>query len=188
MHTLSRKKNLMFPMPVLLIATYNEDKTVNVMNAAWGTLEDSNMILIELTRDHKTSENILREKAFTVAFATEKHIKEADYFGLVSGNDTKDKFEKTHLHVHDAVVVHAPVIDEYPVSLLCRLERIDETNGDFAVYGKIENISVDDAFLDENGNLDIDKCGFVTYSSSDHSYRSVGKKVASSFSVGKEIK
>ena len=188
MHKVSKNRNLMFPMPVLLIATYNEDKTVNVMNAAWGTLEDSNMILIELTRDHKTSENILRDKAFTVAFATEAHIKEADYFGLVSGNDTKDKFEKTNLHVHDAGVVQAPVIDEYPVSLLCHLERIDETNGDFAIYGKIEDISVDEDYLDEKGNLDIDKCSFVTYSSADHSYRSVGRKVASAFSVGKEIK
>lgn len=188
MHNITKKKNLLFPMPVLLISTYNEDGTVDTMNAAWGTLEDTNVILIELTKDHKTSSNILREKTFTVAFATKSHIKEADYFGLVSGNDVKDKFEKTHLHTHDAEVIHAPIINEYPVSLLCTLERVDETNGDFAVYGKILSISVDDDYLDENGNLDIDQCGFVSYNSIDHSYRLIGEKVASAFQVGKDIK
>lgn len=187
MHNITKKKNLLFPMPVLLISTYNEDGSVDTMNAAWGTLEDTNIILIELTKDHKTSENILREKAFTVAFATKSHIKEADYFGLVSGNDVKDKFEKSGLHVHVEEILHAPIIDEYPVSLLCTLERVDETNGDFAVYGKIVSISVDDNYLDSDGNLDIDKCEFVSYNSADHSYRLIGEKVASAFSVGKEI-
>ncbi len=187
MHTLVNKKNLLFPMPVLLISTYNEDGSVDTMNAAWGTLEDTNVILLELTKDHKTSENILREKCFTVAFATKNHIKEADYFGLVSENDVKDKFERSGLHVHEERTLHAPIIDEYPVSLLCMLERIDETNSDFVVYGKIVSISVDDDYLDEKGNLDIDKCEFVSYNSADHSYRLIGRKVASAFSIGKEI-
>lgn len=182
------KKQGLFPMPVLLISTYNEDGSVDTMNAAWGTLEDTDVILLELTKDHKTSANILREKCFTVAPATKGHIQEADYFGLVSGNGVKDKFEKSGLHAHDAGIVHAPVIDEYPLSMVCELVRVDETGGDFAVYGKIVALSVDDSIRKEDGSLDAERCDFVSYFPVDHSYRTLSGNVADAFRVGKEIK
>ena len=181
-------KNLLFPMPVLLIATYNEEGTVNVMNAAWGTMVDSDLILLELTKDHKTSENILREKAFTISYATIDHIKEADYFGIVSGNEVKDKFLKSGLTSKESTVVHAPIIQEYPVCLECSLYKVVETEDEFAIYGKISSIDVDDKYLDEKGRLDFDKCGFVTYNSFDQSYRVVGKKASSAFKIGLELK
>lgn len=188
MHQLIEKKNDLFPMPVLLISTYNVDGTVDTMNAAWGTMEDFDVLLLELSKNHMTCKNIEREKVFTVAFATAKHVKEADYFGVVSANDVKDKFEKSGLHYHDAGVIHAPIIDEYPVSLLCKLERIDETNGDYVVYGKILSTSINDEYLDDKGNLDFEKCEFITYCSNDQSYRLVSKSVAKAFKVGFEIK
>ncbi len=188
MHQLIDKKQGLFPMPVLLISTYNEDGSVDTMNAAWGTLEDTDVILLELTRDHKTSENILREKCFTVAPATIEHIREADYFGLVSGNEVKDKFAKSGLHSHDAGILHAPVIDEYPLSMVCEVVRVDETNGDFAVYGKIVSLSVDDSIRNENGAIDAKRCRFVSYFPIDHSYRLVEEKVADAFRVGKTLK
>ena len=83
-----------FPMPVLMIATYNEDGTVDVMNAAWGMMLERDRIVLNLTETHKTVKNIKERKAFTVSLADASHVKEADYFGMVSGNNTKDKFEK----------------------------------------------------------------------------------------------
>lgn len=88
-----------FPMPVLLVATYNSDGSVDVMNAAWGTMLSRTQVILNLTQTHKTVENIKERKAFTVSIADSKHVVEADYFGIVSGNDTPDKFEKTGLTV-----------------------------------------------------------------------------------------
>ena len=86
-----------FPMPVLMIATYNPDNSVNVMNAAWGTMLERDQVLLNLSENHKTVKNIKERKAFTVSIADSLHVKEADYFGVVSGNNTPDKFTRSGL-------------------------------------------------------------------------------------------
>ena len=89
-----------FPMPVLLIATYNEDGSVDVMNMAWGGVCAENMVALNLDEDHKTSRNLKARGAFTLSIADLPHIKEADFFGIASGNKMKDKFERSGLHAH----------------------------------------------------------------------------------------
>lgn len=188
MHKVVKNKNYLFPMPVLMIGTYDENGKPNLMNAAWGTMEDSDVILIELTKEHMTSKNIIRNKEFTVAFADKDHVKEADYVGIVSQNDVSDKIEKSHLHYEKADGINAPLFSDFPISLNCKLERIDETNNDFVVYGKIVSISVDDKCLNSDGKLDLSLCNLITYNSIDHSYRVLGEKVADAFKVGLELK
>ena len=92
-----KTKSAIFPMPVLMIATYNEDGSVDVMNAAWGTMFEMDEVLLNLTETHKTVKNIRRNKAFTVSIADSKNVVAADYFGIVSGNNTIDKFLKSGL-------------------------------------------------------------------------------------------
>lgn len=183
-----KNKNYLFPMPVLIISTYNEDGSVDCMNAAWGTMEDMDVIEIQLTEDHMTSKNILRTKAFTVAPLDKKNVVAGDFVGVVSANDCKNKFEKTGWHAKKGSVVHAPNIEELPLSLECELIRVSRENGDFEVFGKIKNISVREDVLDENGKLSLDKCEFVTYCSIDHSYRLVSEKVADAFKAGLALK
>ncbi len=180
--------NMLFPMPVLIIGTYNNNGSVNVMNAAWGTMEDMDVILIQLTSDHKTSINIKKNKAFTVAFADAKNVEPADYVGIVSGNKVDDKFAKTGWTVTKSDAVNAPIINELPVTLECELVRVDTTNGDFAVYGKIKSVSVRDDVLNDKNQLDPDKCQFLSYISADHSYRLVSTKVADAFKIGQKLR
>ena len=104
-----------FPMPVLMIATYNEDGSVNVMNAAWGTMLSRDHVILNLTETHKTVKNIKKRKAFTVSIADSKHVVEADYFGVVSGNNTPNKFENSGLSVIKSENVDAPIINEFPI-------------------------------------------------------------------------
>jgi hypothetical protein len=86
-----------FPMPVLMVATYNEDGSVNVMNAAWGTMQERDTVVLNLTETHKTVQNIKARGAFTVSIADAAHIVEADYFGVESGNKVADKFARSGL-------------------------------------------------------------------------------------------
>ena len=110
-----------FPMPVLMIATYGEDGKVDVMNMAWGGICAENMVALNLDEDHKTSENIKKRGAFTLSIADVAHIEEADFFGIASGNKMADKFERTGMHAVKSAHVDAPVIED-PASLL-RLPR-----------------------------------------------------------------
>ena len=114
------KKNWMFPMPVLMIGTYGEDGTPDVMNAAWGgiTLEDEITICIDT--GHKTWANIATRKAFTVAFGTADAVKACDYLGIASGNKTPDKVAKSGLTVTKSTFVDAPVVNELPLVLAAR--------------------------------------------------------------------
>lgn len=79
-------KSWLYPMPVLIIATYNEDKTADAMNAAWGAISQSNHISICVSAGHKTTQNILARKAFTVSMADAAMWLACDYVGVVSGN------------------------------------------------------------------------------------------------------
>ena len=94
-----------FPMPVLMVATYNEDGSVNVMNAAWGTMQERDSVVLNLTETHKTVQNIKARGAFTVSIADAAHIVEADYFGVESGNKVADKFARSGLTASKAETV-----------------------------------------------------------------------------------
>ncbi len=171
-------------MPVLILSTYNEDGSVDCMNAAWGTMEDHDVVDIQLASDHLTSKNILSRKAFTVSLCDAKNVEASDYVGLVSGNDDKKKFEKTLWHATKSRAVDAPVIEELPICLECELVRISTENGDFEIFGRIKNVSVREDLITTDGMLNLKKADLITYSSYDHSYYSIGEKVATAFSVG----
>lgn len=113
-----------FPMPVLMVATYNEDGSVNVMNAAWGMMQDKDIVALNLDETRKTVKNIKARGAFTVSIADAAHIIEADYFGIESGNDVTDKFKNSGLTAYKSQVVDAPIICEFPLCLECDVYRV----------------------------------------------------------------
>ena len=173
------KKNIkttegIFPMPVLMIATYNEDGTVNVMNAAWGTMFERDQVILNLTESHKTVKNIKKRKAFTVSIADSKHVKAADYFGVVSGNNTRDKFEKSGLTATKSEHVDAPIINEFPLCLECEFIEYN----DYGVLGKVVNTLADESVM--NGDsVDISKVS---------AYYKVEERVGNAFKDGLELK
>ena len=114
-------KPWLYPQPVLIIATYGEEGTPDAMNAAWGGIADMNRIAMYLSGSHKTVKNILSRKAFTVSMADAAHVDACDYVGIVSGNTTPDKMARAGFHVTKSEVVDAPVIDELPMTLECKL-------------------------------------------------------------------
>ncbi len=133
-----------FPMPVLMIATYNEDGSVNVMNAAWGSMQSRGHVVLKLTETHKTVENIKARGAFTVSIADAAHMVEADYFGIESGNDVPDKFERSGMTASKAENVDAPIINEFPLCLEC--EFVEYQGGEYGcgVIGKVVNVTADE--------------------------------------------
>lgn len=178
-------KNYVYPQVVFIIATYNEDGSVDAMNAAWGGTADDKKVCICLASDHATTKNIIREKAFTISIGTKALVTECDYYGIVSANTVKDKFEKSKLHAIKSKFVNAPLIQEFPLTLECKLDRIIEPEG--LVIGEIINVSIDESVLTD-GKLDVKKLQPIVYSDADHKYNVIGETVADAFSIGLKLR
>lgn len=178
-------KTWLYPMPVLIVGTYDEAGAPNAMNAAWGGIYDTNQVMICLAQDHKTTENIRKTGAFTVSFATAKTVVPCDYVGIVSANDVPDKFGRAGFHAAKSAYVNAPIIDELPMTVECRLIKFNE---DGICIGEIVNVSADESILDEGGRIDAKKLDPVLYDSVSHAYWNFGEKVGQAFSDGKKIK
>ena len=176
-----------FPMPVLMVATYGPDGTIDVMNVAWGGICGMDKIALNLAPERKTLKNILDRKAFTVALADEAHIKEADFFGTASGNVMPDKFARTGLHAHKSSHVDAPVIDEFPLTMECKLEEVRECFGEQRVVGTIVNVLAEESCLDEKGKVDASKLHAVMFDQYRNTYYTVGKEFAHAWRVGAEL-
>ncbi len=174
-----------FPMPVLMIASYDENGVADVMNAAWGTICDTDKIALCIS-GHKTNENIEKARAFTVALADEERVKEADFFGIASGGKMADKFERTGLTATISTRVNAPIIEEFPVTMECELLEIVKTDNIDAVIGKIVNVTADEKVLDEKGRVDASKLNAIIFDQFRNDYYTTGERLAGAWNAGKD--
>lgn len=176
-----------FPMPVLMIATYNEDESVDVMNAAWGMMLDRDYVVLNLTETHKTVKNIKRRKGFTVSIADAKHVVEADFFGVVSANTTPNKFEKSGLTATKSSYVDAPIINEFPICMECEFVEYQSDEYGCGVVGKVVNVTADEKVM-TNGEVDISKVDAIAFDPYTHGYYKVGERVGNAFKDGFKLK
>ena len=179
-------KEWLYPMPALVVATWDKDGTPDAMVAAWGGISDTKEVGLCLDASHKTVANILRRRAFTVSPATAEHIKECDYLGLVSANDMPDKFAASGLCAMQAPHVDAPLIEQLPLALECELLSYDEASSH--LFGRIVNVSADERILTEEGKINVSSLRPVVFDSANHTYLEVGESVAKAFSVGLALK
>lgn len=185
------KKNIgvvpaVYPMPVLMVAAYDANKKVNVMNVAWGQICDYDKIILSIGEGKRTWLNIKESKAFTVALADEKHVDVADYFGMASGNKIDDKFERTGYHATKSDKVNAPIIEEFPVVMECELLDILDTEYVSGIVGKIVNVKAEEEVLSENGKVDVKKLQALMFDQFQNGYYVTGEKVATAWNAGKK--
>ena len=180
-------KPYLFPMPVLMISTYNEDDSVDVMNMAWGGICANNMVALNIDEDHKTSENIKKRGAFTLSIADIDHIRESDFFGIASANKMPDKFERSGLHAVKSSRVDAPVVEEYPVTLECKAVELQQTAYGFRVLGEIVNVLADESVLDEQGKVDPSRLNAFVFDQFQNGYYAIGEKVGQAWNSGAEF-
>ncbi len=181
------KQPAVFPMPVLMVAAYDEKGTVQVMNAAWGMICGMDKIALFIDEDHATTKAVRQTKAFTVSLADRDHMDVTDYYGIATGNKMPDKFEKSGYHAEKSAHVNAPVITEFPVALECELAEIVETENLHAVVGTIVNVSADEKVLAENGKVDPVKLNALIFDQFQSGYYVATEKVGQAWDAGKNI-
>ena len=179
-------KAILYPMPVLIIGTYDENGNSNAMNAAWGGISEETQISICVDDGHKTAKNVVKAGAFTVSIADVENVVACDYVGIVSGNKEPNKIEKAGWHATKSEFVDAPLFDELPMALECKLISYDEET--CRLVGEIINVCTDERILDENGKIDLNKFNPITYDPVHHTYRKIGDVVGMAFSDGMKLK
>lgn len=174
----------LFPMPVLMIATYGDDGMVDVMNMAWGGICAPNMVSLNISASHKTSENLKKRGAFTLSIADIPHIREADFLGTASGNQMPDKFARTGLTAVKSEKVDAPVVQEFPVTLECRVVADKTEAYGHHVLGEIVGVLADEAVLDGSGKVALGKLNAFVYDAFQNGYYAIGEKLGEAWNIG----
>ena len=175
-----------YPQPVFILATYNEDGTPDAMNAAWGGISEEKELSMCISAEHKTTANILARKAFTVSMATAEQTVACDYVGIVSGHKVPDKFARAGFHATPSEFVDAPLIDELPLALECRLISYDEERE--LLTGEIVNVSADECILDERGKVNPHALRPIDFDPFNNTYLEIEHEVGKAFKDGAQLK
>lgn len=177
------RKAIIAPEGVFIIGTYDENGVPNAMNAAWGMQSDEGEITLMLGK-HKTTDNFEKTGAFTVAFGTADTVVISDYFGVESGNKV-NKIERAGCHTRKSTNVNAPIIEEYPVTLECKVRSWDINTG--YLIGEIVAMQADEKVLTD-GRVDLGKLKPIIFDPSFGAYRVVGEVVGKAFGDGLQLK
>ena len=186
------KKNLgvvpaVYPMPVLMVAAYDEAGTVNVMNAACGMICAMDKIALFIDEDHKTTQNLLKTKAFTVSIADRKHMDVADFFGIATGNKMPDKFARTGYHAVKSEFVNAPVVEEFPVVMECELADVVNSDSFYCIVGRIMNVAAEEKVLGPNGKVNPTKLNALIFDQFQNGYYVTGEQAGRAWHAGANL-
>lgn len=183
------KRPVIIPLPCFMIGTYDANNVPNILMDSYCCQLDYDKVLLILN-PHKTTDNMMLKKAFTISYADMNTVVESDFWGIVSGNKVADKVAKAGFTTFHSPNVDAPIINEYPVTLECIVTKMAtmDDEGNTYVVGKIVNMSAKESVLDEKGKIDLGKLKPIIYDPSNNTYRAVGDIVGTAFKSGKEIK
>ena len=169
------------PQPCVMVATWDKNHTPDVMMAAWAGQYDNKQIVISMSR-HKTTDNIELTGAFTVSFADIRTVAESDYFGLVSGQKVPDKVARVGFTATPSPNVDAPIINEYPLTLECKVVSWQ----DGILIGEVVNMSADESILTD-GKVDLEKLQPIVFDAASVTYRAIGDVVGQAWGSGKKF-
>lgn len=179
-------KPICYPQPVFILGTYDENGIPDAMNAAWGGISEENEVSVCISENHKTTENILVKKAFTVSMGTADQVVACDYVGIESGTKVPDKVARAGWTVTKSDFVDAPLFDQLPMAMECELISYDPET--CRLVGKIVNVSADESVLNDKGVVDPMKLRPITFDPMNNAYLELGGKVGNAFSDGVKLK
>ncbi len=180
---------VLYPTPVIIVGSYDEQNTPNAMAVAWGGVVSSDpaCVSVSIRSSRKTYENIMKKNAFTVNIPSAKYVKEADYFGIETGKNV-NKFDKTGLTAEKAEYVEAPYIKEFPLVLECEVLKTVEIGVHTQFIGKIIDIKIDETCLDNDGKPILNQIDPLAYAVVEKGYYKIGERVGDAYKLGIEYK
>lgn len=179
-------KALMYPLPVLLVGTFDEKGKPNLMTASWAGIASSTppCISISIRKERYTYNAITKNKEFSISFPSEKNIEVADYCGIYSGADV-DKFEKLQINYEKSDVINAPILTDFPITMLCRLRRTIPMGSHTMFISEILDIYAESEITGLKNMLFMDKIKPIMYDTISKTYFSVGEPLMKAYTTKK---
>lgn len=182
-----KNHTMMYPAPAVVASAYDGEGNADACTLAFATMcshkPPAVMIAINSTLKRKTLKSILKTKEFCLAFASAEHAAEVDYLGIESGY-REDKLSKIGFHHKKADKINAPLIEEFKLSLECRVMHMAEVGSHTQITGEIVNVQADSDVVDDKGKIIFEKVNPIAYDDITHSYYEMGEKIADAFKVG----
>ena len=181
-------RTIIAPQPVLIIATYDKDGVADAMNVAWGGQCWDNEVALNISANHKTTENMRLNKAFTLSIGTVSLLGQSDYYGIVSGKKV-NKVDHLGMKTSRALKVNAPILAHSPLTMECEIISMTD-NGDegVRVVARIVRTIADDSVLNADGKVDYTLLDPIMYDSETHAYYGLGAKKGQAFHDGAALK
>ena len=181
--------NMVYPLPAVMVSCGDREGRSNIITIAWtGTICTNPAMLYISVRPERYSYQMIKESGeFVINLTTERLVKQTDYCGVKSGRDV-DKFKETKLTRGKAnELKYAPIIEESPVNIECKLERIEELGSHHMFIAKVVSVQVDEAYMNETGKFCLNDTGLIAYSHGE--YRTLGEPLGTfGYSIKKKNK
>lgn len=179
--------NMLYPLPAVMVSTADKAGNSNILTIAWtGTVCTNPPMAYISVRPERYSYHMIRESGeFVINLTTKKLARAADYCGVRSGKDV-DKWKECHLTRGTASTLkYAPVIEESPVQIECRVKSIQELGSHHMFLAEVTAVQVDESYMDAKGKFDLNRTGLIAYSHGE--YLDLGKKLGTfGYSVRKK--
>ncbi len=178
--------NMIYPLPAVMVSCCRPGERPNILTVAWtGTICTNPAMVYISVRPQRYSYDIIRETGeFVINLTTKKLARATDYCGVRSGRDV-DKFEKMHLTAVAADHVGAPLIEESPVNIECRVTEVKELGSHHMFLAEVLAVHVDASYMDRRGKFELNQSGLLAYSHGE--YRELGRAIGTfGYSVRKK--
>lgn len=186
-----KPRTMMYPAPAVVASAYDENGNVDACTLAFAAMCSHHppavMIAINTTLKRKTLKSILHTKEFCIGYPSVEHVAQTDYLGIASGYDT-DKISDVNFTTSNAAKVNAPIINEFKVSVECRVMSVAEVGSHTQITGEVVNIQAEEDVLNDKGKVDFNLLNPLVYDDVTHAYFKMGDKIAKAFKVGLEFK
>ena len=172
------------PTPVLIIGTYDGSGKPNAMTAAWGGVCSSEPLSISFSvqRTRHTHTALMEKKECTISIPSAAYVKEADYFGVVSGKTT-DKFAVTGLTPVKSEKVNAPYVGEFPIVIECRITQVAEVGVHDLFIAEVVDVLLDSECLSPDGKVDLSTVSWIFYNPLERTYQKTGDLLMQAFTA-----
>ena len=157
--------NMVYPLPAVLVSCGDKKGNINVMTAAWtGTIfSDPPMVYVSVRKERYSHHMIQETREYVINLTTEKLAWTADFCGVRSGRDL-DKFKEMKLTPVQGELEYAPMIEESPVSIECRVTNVMELGSHDMFMAEVTAVYADEQYMDEKGTFHLEKAAPMVYS------------------------
>jgi flavin reductase (DIM6/NTAB) family NADH-FMN oxidoreductase RutF len=183
-----RAGNMLYPVPAVMVSCKREGEKPNIITVAWaGTVcSDPAMVSISVRKERYSYDIIKETNEFVINLTNKDICRAADFCGVRSGRDV-DKFKEMNLTPQQSQKIAAPGIEESPVNIECTVQQVIPLGSHDMFIAKVEAVTVDEAYIDEKGSLNLRKAGLTAYSHGE--YFELGDKIGKfGYSVAKKAK